>query len=167
MMRSWAYNRLGVLMGTSWSVSCPHWHGLRDNSLPMITPFLSQGGFCATAAGRIAHEGHEKQLQGLQPSQRLSQGLGLWRVLSFFRLQVCEGLQAPLCLATRAEKSAFGSGFRGQQKGKARLLKTVANPCTQALKLLKEGQLGIVMFQGVGDNMAHIADPRGPIGGLQ
>src|SRR5262249_1216230 len=49
MMRSWAYNRLGVLMGTSWSVSCPHWHGLRDNSLPMITPFLSQGGFCATA----------------------------------------------------------------------------------------------------------------------
>src|SRR5215510_6401828 len=49
MMRSWAYNRLGVLMGTSGSVSCPHWHGLRDNSLPMITPFLSQGGFCATA----------------------------------------------------------------------------------------------------------------------
>src|SRR4030095_2555526 len=51
MMRSWAYNRLGVLMGTSWSVSCPHWHGLRDNSLPMITPFLSQGGFCSTAKG--------------------------------------------------------------------------------------------------------------------
>src|SRR5262249_11138696 len=49
MMRSWAYNRLGVLMGTSWSVSCPHWHGLRDNSLPRITPFLSQRGFCSTA----------------------------------------------------------------------------------------------------------------------
>ena len=54
--------------------------------------------------------------------------------------------------------------FRGQQKGKSRLLKTLAHPRAQALKLLEEGQFGIVMFQGVGDKMAHIADPRRPIG---
>ena len=87
----------------------------------------------------MAHAGHEQQLKGLKPSQRLSQGLGLWRVLSFFRLQVSEGLQAPLCLATHTEKSAFGSGFRGKQKGKLRLLKPMTNPRTQALKLLEEG----------------------------
>src|SRR5215475_1892401 len=118
-------------------------------------------------AGRIAHEGHEKQLKGLEASQRLSQGGDLGRGLAFFRLQVREGLKAPLCLSTRTEKSAFGSGFRGQQKGKSRLLKTLANPRAQTLKLLEEGQLGIVMFQDIGDKMAHIADPRGPIGGLK
>ena len=57
-------------------------------------------------------------------------------------------------------------GFRGSSKGKSRLLKTLAHPRAQALKLLEEGQFGIVMFQGVGDKMAHIADPRRPIGGL-
>src|SRR4029450_10718617 len=60
MMRSWAYNRLGVLMGTSWSVSCPHWHGLRDNSLPMITLFLSQGGFCSTASNLFSLSWRQK-----------------------------------------------------------------------------------------------------------
>src|SRR5438132_5815778 len=50
MMRSWAYNRFGVLMGTSWPASCPHWHGLREVSWPMITLFHSQGDFYATAA---------------------------------------------------------------------------------------------------------------------
>src|SRR5206468_11939961 len=37
----------------------------------------------------------------------------------------------------------------------------------QTLKLLEEGPLGIGMLQGVGDKMAHIADPRRPIGGLK
>src|SRR5512132_3695248 len=115
----------------------------------------------------MAHEGHEKQLKGLEASQRLSQGGDIGRGLSFFHLQVSEALKAPLCLSTRTEKSAFGSGFRGQQKGKSRLLKTVANPRAQALKPLAEGQLGIVMFQGVGDKMAYIADPRCPIGGFK
>jgi hypothetical protein len=114
----------------------------------------------------IAHEGQEKQLQGLEASQRLSQGGDLGRGLSFFPLQVSEGVQAPLCLSTGPEKSAFGAGFRGQQKSKSRLLKTVAHPRAQALKLLKKGHLGIGMLQGIGDTMAHIADPRCPSGGL-
>ena len=49
MMRSWAYNRFGVLMGTSWRASDPRWPSLRADSLPMITLFPSQGDFCATA----------------------------------------------------------------------------------------------------------------------
>src|SRR6266566_3519276 len=36
-------------MGTSWRASCPRWLCLRRDSLPMITLFLSQGDFCATA----------------------------------------------------------------------------------------------------------------------
>src|SRR5713226_7351238 len=51
MMRSSAHNRFGDLMGTSWPTSCPRWYGLREDSLPMITLFLSQGDFCATAKG--------------------------------------------------------------------------------------------------------------------
>src|SRR5437660_9735203 len=49
MIRSWAYNRFGVLMGTSSRASCPRWPSLRGNSWPMITLFSSQGDFCATA----------------------------------------------------------------------------------------------------------------------
>src|SRR5207244_11752270 len=86
---------------------------------------------------RIADEGHERQLQVLEAVQRVSQGGDVGRGLSFFRLQVSEGLKPPLCLSTHTEKSAFGSGFRGQQKGKSRLLKTLANPRAQALKLLE------------------------------
>src|SRR5215831_2367281 len=80
MMRSWAYNRLGVLMGTSWSVSCPHWHGLRDNSLPMITPFLSQGGFCATAPGHIV-VGHHGGMTIRRAGEQLECSVrgGSWR----------------------------------------------------------------------------------------
>jgi hypothetical protein len=43
----------------------------------------------------------------------------------------------------------------------------VAHTRAQALKLLEKRQLGIVTFQGVGDNMAYITDPRGPIGGIK
>src|SRR6266436_2827123 len=50
MMRSSAYNRFGVLMGTSWPASCPRWYGLREDSLPMRTLFPSQGDFYATAS---------------------------------------------------------------------------------------------------------------------
>src|SRR4029434_1503167 len=50
MMRSSAYNRFGVLMGTSSRASCPRWLSLRGDSLPMITLISSQGDFCATAA---------------------------------------------------------------------------------------------------------------------
>src|SRR5215475_9834086 len=53
MMRSAAYNCLGVLMGTSWPASCPRWSGLRGHSLPMITLFPSQGDFYATAPGHM------------------------------------------------------------------------------------------------------------------
>src|SRR5262245_18593114 len=49
MMRSSAYNRFGVLMGTSSRASCPRWLSLRGDSLPMITLISSQGDFCATA----------------------------------------------------------------------------------------------------------------------
>src|SRR6266571_7719444 len=49
MTRSWAYNRFGVLMGTSWRASGPRWPSLRGDIWPMITLFLSQGDFCATA----------------------------------------------------------------------------------------------------------------------
>src|SRR5215831_20260928 len=49
MMRSSAYNRFGVLMGTSARASCPRWLGLRGDSLSMITLISSQGDFCATA----------------------------------------------------------------------------------------------------------------------
>src|SRR5262249_51110304 len=50
MRRCWAYNRFGVLMGASWRASCSRWLSLRGNPWPMITPFFSQGRFCATAA---------------------------------------------------------------------------------------------------------------------
>jgi hypothetical protein len=50
MMRSSAYNRFGVLMGTSTRASGPRWLSLRGDSLPMITLIASQGDFCATAA---------------------------------------------------------------------------------------------------------------------
>src|SRR6266508_2137162 len=53
MTRSWAYNRFGVLMGTSWRASGPRWPSLREDVLPMITLFPSQGDFCATANYRI------------------------------------------------------------------------------------------------------------------
>src|SRR5262249_492946 len=49
MMRSAAYNRFGVLMGTSSRASGPRWLSLRGDSLPMITLISSQGDFCATA----------------------------------------------------------------------------------------------------------------------
>src|SRR6516162_2074357 len=49
MMRSAAYNRFGVLMGTSSRASSPRWLSLRGNSLLMITLISSQGDFCATA----------------------------------------------------------------------------------------------------------------------
>ena len=111
------------------------------------------------------HEGGEKHLQRLEASQCQSQSRGLWRTLSFFPLQVREGLQAPLSLSTHTEKSTFGSGLRGKHKGKSRVLKPVAHARAQALKVLEEGQLGIGVFQGVGDNMAHIADPRRPMRG--
>ena len=65
-------------------------------------------------------------------------------MLSFFLLQIGDGAKAPLCLAAYIEKSAFGSGLRWEQKGKLRLLKTVANTRAQGLKLLEEGYLGIV-----------------------
>src|SRR6266581_3284294 len=48
-MRSWAYNRFGVLMGASWLVSGLRWPSLRVDVVPMITLFPSQGYFCATA----------------------------------------------------------------------------------------------------------------------
>src|SRR5881296_1943488 len=48
-MRSWAYNRFGVLMGASWRASALRWPRLREDIVPMITPFPSQGYFCATA----------------------------------------------------------------------------------------------------------------------
>src|SRR5712691_8826750 len=56
MMRSSAYNRFGVLMGTSWPASCPRWYGLREDSLPMITLFPSQGDFYATAFDLMLQE---------------------------------------------------------------------------------------------------------------
>src|SRR6516164_5151858 len=49
MMRSSAYNRLGVLMGTSARASGPRWLSWRRDSLPMIPLISSQGDFCATA----------------------------------------------------------------------------------------------------------------------
>src|SRR5215831_1782320 len=53
MRRCWAYNRFGVLMGASWRASCSRWLSLRGNPWPMITPFFSQGRFCATAITEI------------------------------------------------------------------------------------------------------------------
>src|SRR6266446_10531642 len=49
-MRSWEYNRFGVLMGASSLASCPRWPSLRGYSWPMITLFSLQGDFCATAS---------------------------------------------------------------------------------------------------------------------
>src|SRR5882762_5070374 len=51
-MRSWEYNRFGVLMGASSLASCPRWPSLRGYSWPMITLFSLQGDFCATAVMR-------------------------------------------------------------------------------------------------------------------
>src|SRR5262249_3966753 len=57
MTRSWAYNRFGVLMGTSGRASGPRWPSLRGDVLPMITLFPSQGDFCVTAFHRIRYYG--------------------------------------------------------------------------------------------------------------
>src|SRR5688572_12009252 len=97
----------------------------------------------------------------------MSQGSGLGGVLSVLLFQIHDPSRPPLCLSTHTEKSTFASGFRGQQKGQRRLLKPLANPSTEALKLLEKRQLRIVVFQGVSDKMAHIAHPRGPLGGLK
>src|SRR5712691_5813036 len=48
-MRSWEYNRFGVLMAVPSLASCPRWLSLRGYSWPMITLFSLQGDFCATA----------------------------------------------------------------------------------------------------------------------
>src|SRR5262245_47693294 len=56
MMRSSAYNRFGVLMGTSSRAACPRWLSLRGDSLPMITLISSQGDFCATAFSQTPAE---------------------------------------------------------------------------------------------------------------
>src|SRR5713226_6199880 len=53
-MRSWEYNRFGVLMGASSLASCPRWPSLRGYSWPMITLFSLQGDFCATALTGLA-----------------------------------------------------------------------------------------------------------------
>src|SRR5262249_117400 len=49
MMRSSAYNRFGVLMGTSVRASSPPCLSLREGSLPMITLIALKGDLCATA----------------------------------------------------------------------------------------------------------------------
>src|SRR6266487_1717537 len=55
-MRSWAYNRFGVLMGASWLASGLRWPSLRVDVVPMITLFPSQGYFCATAHQRLLQQ---------------------------------------------------------------------------------------------------------------
>src|SRR4051794_16365392 len=118
-------------------------------------------------ASRIAYEGGEKHRKRLEASQRISEGVSLWRSLAFLLIQIRDRSQSPLRLPTHTEKSAFGSGFRGQQKGKLRLLQPVTHACAQTLKLMEEGQLGIVMFQGIGHKVADVTDPRRPIGSLK
>src|SRR6266436_5915059 len=76
MMRSSAYNRFGVLMGTSWPASCPRWYGLREDSLPMITLFPSQGDFYATATRPVVPSAvsYEVRQQGNALSNALGHG---------------------------------------------------------------------------------------------
>jgi hypothetical protein len=88
-------------------------------------------------AGRLAHEGHQQQRTRLEPSQRLSQSGDFRSVRLFLRLQVREGLQAPLGLSTDTQKSAFGAGLRGPQKGQQGLLKPLAHARAEGLKLLE------------------------------
>src|SRR5438128_12644093 len=45
MMRSWAYNRCGVLMGSSSRAFGLRWPSLKGSSWPMITLFLLTGWF--------------------------------------------------------------------------------------------------------------------------
>src|SRR6266404_2815274 len=63
-MRSWEYNRFGVLMGASSLASCPRWPSLRGYSWPMITLFSLQGDFCATANFLFEHPLFCPSLQG-------------------------------------------------------------------------------------------------------
>src|SRR6266446_9538481 len=67
-MRSWAYNRFGVLMGASWLASGLRWPSLRGDVVPMITLFPSQGYFCATALK--PYERLEKLCQNRCKNQR-------------------------------------------------------------------------------------------------
>src|SRR5712691_7716562 len=81
MMRASAYNRLGVLMGTSSRASCPRWLSLRGDSLPMITLIPSQGDFCAIASedigmsGHVGSGGHDRKLHQALPF-RIGGGIG-------------------------------------------------------------------------------------------
>src|SRR5215475_2162861 len=85
MMRSSAYNRFGVLMGTSARASCPRWLNLRGDALPMRTLIASQGDFCATAHS-TAPRGCSLWSTGRcsprrSPSQSLRRGFGDLRSL--------------------------------------------------------------------------------------
>src|SRR6266568_8893176 len=74
MTRSWAYNRFGVLMGTSWRASGPRWPSLRGDIWPMITLFLSQGDFCATAIEAILGEDRLSEAGGFERFIRSRRG---------------------------------------------------------------------------------------------
>src|SRR6266699_1843179 len=58
-MRSWAYNRFGVLMGASWLASGLRWPSLRVDVVPMITLFPAQGYCCATAIHHMVNNALE------------------------------------------------------------------------------------------------------------
>jgi hypothetical protein len=47
------------------------------------------------------------------------------------------------------------------------LLKPLANARAEGLKLLEEGPLGRVVFEGIGDKVSHIAYPTRSVGGLK
>ena len=74
-MRSWAYNCFGVLMGTSGRASGPRWPSVRADSWPMITLFLSQGDFCATAYLPLSR--HSERMQQSQGNDLAGPEMGL------------------------------------------------------------------------------------------
>jgi len=114
-------------------------------------------------AGRMAHADGEQRLQRLASSEHIRQGGGLGRLRSFLLLHSRKRSKPPRCLPTHPPKSACGSGLRGKQKGASRGLKTLAHPRAQALQLLEEGERGLGMLQGVGDQVGPSAAPRRPM----
>src|SRR5262249_28468021 len=106
MTRSWAYNRFGVLMGTSGRASGPRWPSLRGDVLPMITLFPSQGDFCVTAIFIILFDFLGK----------------IWKTRNTDAIYVIDSLPIAVCDHIRIRRSKLYSDedFRGYQASKKR-----------------------------------------------
>src|SRR5437870_5234575 len=133
MIRSWAYNRFGVLMGTSSRASCPRWPSLRGNSWPMITLFSSQGDFCATAFFAFKEGMWDTQIWALLSSPTVSQRF--LRQVFYTCVGACgnSSLLSTRCTLFLARVLAYALGWHSER--------TRISSCIQSGLLMKFARL--------------------------